>query len=154
MIRCTFYYPMIGFINLFIHVLRFPGSPSARSDIALLEVIAGHFAQMEFITNSELSFPFARNVAALARNTVDKVSRVVSQDPTMQKDDQFFDSQHGELSFQVCEIPRIFVLPGLNDWKEPFYYSNEDFDLDDWGVFSSTILGDSVLDPIISFTPT
>lgn len=80
-LRSTFYYPMTGIINLFIHILRFPTLFTARSDIALLEVMAGHFAHMEFVTGSELNFPFARNVAALARQTVEKASQSESHTP-------------------------------------------------------------------------
>jgi hypothetical protein len=35
-----------------------------------MDMVAGHFAHMEFVTSSELSFPFTREVAALARQTV------------------------------------------------------------------------------------
>lgn len=63
---------MIGLINLFIHVLRYPSAPSVRSDIALLDVAAGYFGHMEFVTAAELSFPFARDIATLARKTFDK----------------------------------------------------------------------------------
>ena len=63
---------MIGLINLFIYVLKFPTAQSARSDIALLDVASGSFAHMEFVTAGELSFPFARDVAALARLAIQK----------------------------------------------------------------------------------
>jgi hypothetical protein len=70
--RSGFYYPMVGLINLFIYVLRFPTIPSVQLDVALLDVAAGHFAHLEFITSSELTFSFTREVAALARHTVKK----------------------------------------------------------------------------------
>ena len=66
---------MIGVINLFIHILKFPTLTSTRSDIALLEMASGYFSHMEFVTASELNFPFARDVAALARQTVKKASQ-------------------------------------------------------------------------------
>lgn len=62
---------MHAFMNLFIHVIANPEVSSARSDLALLDVAAGYFGQMEFITGSMLSFPFARDIAALARMVVD-----------------------------------------------------------------------------------
>lgn len=98
-LRSTFYYPMAGLINLFIHILRFPAVATARSDIALLDVIAGHFAHMEFVTGSELSFPFARNIAALARRTVDKASQAELRSPMLPGAEQDLDLQ------QVMEIP-------------------------------------------------
>ena len=70
--RSAFYYPMVGLINLFISLLKNPTLPSAQSDVALLDMVAGHFAHMEFVTSSELAFPFTREVAALARSTVKK----------------------------------------------------------------------------------
>jgi hypothetical protein len=61
---------MFGLVNLFISVLKNLTSPSAQSDLALMEMVAGHFAHMEYVTSSELSFPFTREVSALARQTV------------------------------------------------------------------------------------
>ena len=93
---------MTGLINLFIHILRFPVLSTARSDIALLDVIAGHFAHMEFVTGSELNFPFARNVAALARQTLDKASRVELRSPILHGDEHGFDlHQEMEMPGQV-----------------------------------------------------
>ena len=71
-IRSAFYYPIIGLINLFIYILQFPNAPSTHSDISLLDVAAGYFGHMDFVTAGELSFPFARDVAALARRAVQK----------------------------------------------------------------------------------
>jgi|SRR5277367_5409290 len=61
---------MFGLVNLFISVLKNPTFPSAQSDLALMEMVAGHFAHMEYVTSSELSFPFTREVSALVRQTV------------------------------------------------------------------------------------
>lgn len=64
-------YPMHAFINLFIHVVRCPNDPAIRSDLALLDVAAGYFGRLDFVTGSKPSFPFARDVSAVARRTVD-----------------------------------------------------------------------------------
>jgi hypothetical protein len=69
------HYPMHAFINLFVHVIRFPRIDTVWSDLALLDVAAGYFGQMDFVTGSKLSFPFARDIAALARDAVDGVHR-------------------------------------------------------------------------------
>lgn len=106
-IRSTFYYPMTGLINLFIHILRFPVLSTAQSDIALLDIIAGHFAHMEFVTGSELKFPFARNVAALARQTVDKASQASS--PILHGGEHVFDLH------QEMELPSQVRKPSLLD---------------------------------------
>ncbi|KEF61157.1 uncharacterized protein A1O9_02722 [Exophiala aquamarina CBS 119918] len=65
------HYPMHAFINLFIHVLKNPASTSTRSDMALLDVAAGYFGQLDFLTGSKLGFPFARDITAFARQAVD-----------------------------------------------------------------------------------
>lgn len=68
---------MHAFINLFTFVMQNPTSPSVKADLALLDVAAGHFGQMDFVTNSKLSFPFARDIAALARTAVDAARSAV-----------------------------------------------------------------------------
>ena len=71
----AFYYPIIGLINLFIYILKFPNIPSAPSDVALMDVGTGHFGTLEFITK-DLSFHFAREVAAIASATVSKAKGI------------------------------------------------------------------------------
>ena len=63
---------MLGVINLFITILKDPVSLSADSDLALMDMVAGHFAHLEFLTSAEFTYPFAREVAAVARATVKK----------------------------------------------------------------------------------
>lgn len=58
---------MYSLINLFIHILQSPRSHSASSDVSLLSIGAGHFARLEFSSDSEMAFPFPREVADLAR---------------------------------------------------------------------------------------
>jgi hypothetical protein len=61
---------MVGLINLFVTILIKPTSSAAQSDVALLDIAAGHFGHLEFMTSNELTFPFTREVAAMARATV------------------------------------------------------------------------------------
>ena len=61
---------MVGLINLFIFILRFPTLASSQRDVSLLDVAAGFFGHLEFVTSSELAFPFTRDVARIARNMV------------------------------------------------------------------------------------
>ncbi|KAK5217827.1 hypothetical protein LTR72_009490 [Exophiala xenobiotica] len=122
----TFYYPMIGLINLFIHILKFPTLPSTRSDIALLEVAAGYFSHVEFITSSELSFPFARDVAALARQTVTRASQTIVPVGI---------SAEGGFSL-------------ANDVDIPFediFFTSQEFNLDDWSIFSSVFANEGTM---------
>jgi hypothetical protein len=78
----SFYFPMVGLINLFVSILKYPRSAAAQSDVALLDSAAGHFGHIEFITANEQAFPFTREVAALARAAVAKAksSKFVDED--------------------------------------------------------------------------
>lgn len=57
---------MVGFINLFLSILKAPSLPSATLDVAMLDIAVGHFGHLEVLTDSELAYPFTREVAALA----------------------------------------------------------------------------------------
>ncbi len=135
---------MIGLINLFIHVLKFPTLPSTRSDIALLEVAAGYFSHMDFATSSELSFPFARDVAALARQTVNKASE--SDVPVVTSaDDGFSLANDVDIQFQVSDLQHkypLFLVLALMSAQDIFYVG-QDFNLDDWSIFSSVFADDA-----------
>jgi hypothetical protein len=66
----AFYYPMYAHINMFVQILKNPNATSAASDLALLDVCAGHFGHIDFVTSSEISFPFAKESASLAYKVV------------------------------------------------------------------------------------
>ena len=66
----AFYYPMYAHINLFVHTLIYPNNPSVQSDLAMLNVCAGHFAYMELVSNSTIAFHFPRDSATLAARIV------------------------------------------------------------------------------------
>ena len=63
---------MIGATNLFIYILKYPHLPTVRSDIALLDIVAGHCGRLELITDMELSFSFPRELAMLARHAINR----------------------------------------------------------------------------------
>jgi hypothetical protein len=69
--RLALFTPLVGLINLFIYVLKYPTLPTSNSDIALIDVAVGHFGRLEFAL-SDLAFPFTRDVASLARDLVRK----------------------------------------------------------------------------------
>ncbi|KIW98761.1 uncharacterized protein Z519_00424 [Cladophialophora bantiana CBS 173.52] len=127
----TFYYQMIRLINLFIHILKFPSLPSARSDVALLDVAAGYFGHIEFITAEELSFPFARDVASVARQTVNKASKTDVPAITSAED--------GFSLATDADIPFSHI-----------FSASQDFNLDDWSVFS-VFSGDALMNREIGF---
>ena len=61
---------MVGVINLFLYILKYPTLPSAVSDVAVLDIAVGHFGHLEVVTVAEISYPFPREVAALTYKTV------------------------------------------------------------------------------------
>ncbi|CAI7580127.1 unnamed protein product [Penicillium pancosmium] len=65
---------MLAVINLFIFILKTPTLETVGSDLALLDLAAGHFAKVHFLTSSEVSFIFAREVADLANKAVRRAS--------------------------------------------------------------------------------
>lgn len=69
--RLALFTPLVGLINLFIYVLKYPTLPTTYSDIALMDVAVGHFGRLEF-ASTDLAFPFTRDVASLARIMVEK----------------------------------------------------------------------------------
>lgn len=77
----AFYYPMYAHINMFVQILKSPNVASAASDLALLDVCAGHFGHIDFVTLSEISFPFAKESANLAYKVV-KAYAETSQNDT------------------------------------------------------------------------
>lgn len=63
---------MVGLINLFIYVLKYPSIASVLSDVAALDVVVGHFGHLEMLSASEISYPFAREIARIAYEIVKK----------------------------------------------------------------------------------
>ena len=61
---------MVGLVNLFLYILKYPSLPSAAADVALLDMVVGHFGHLEDVTNSELAYPFAREISAIAHKVV------------------------------------------------------------------------------------
>lgn len=66
----SFYYPMYAHINLFVYTLQYPNNILAQSDLALLDISAGHFGHLEHITSSTIAFHFPRDSVALASKFV------------------------------------------------------------------------------------
>lgn len=67
---------MLAVINLFIYILKYPTHSTVHSDLALLDIVAGHFGRVHLLTSSQVSFTFPREVAGVASEAVRKaVSR-------------------------------------------------------------------------------
>ena len=73
---------MVGTINLFITILKDPLASTARADIALLDVAVGHFGNVELVTESEMSFPFVREVAGIAYRVVREAEGEITKGPS------------------------------------------------------------------------
>lgn len=67
--RLVVVYPLTALVNLFIHILQNPQSPSIDSDIGLMYLIAGHFSYVEYAVAGRV-FPSIGHMANLARLTV------------------------------------------------------------------------------------
>jgi hypothetical protein len=68
----AFYYPMLAIINIFIYILKYPTLASTQSDLALLDIGAGHFGQIHYLTSAYVSFKFPRDIIGLAHRAVDR----------------------------------------------------------------------------------
>ncbi|ORX96467.1 fungal-specific transcription factor domain-domain-containing protein [Clohesyomyces aquaticus] len=66
----AFYYPMYAHINVFIYLLGHPSAASASSDLTLLDISAGYYAQVALVTSSEISFTFPRESSAICARVI------------------------------------------------------------------------------------
>lgn len=63
------HFPLLGMINLFVRVIKDPEAASS-ADVALLDVVCGHLAQLEFASSGTVTFSFAREVARISRAVI------------------------------------------------------------------------------------
>lgn len=73
---------MLAVINLFIYILKIPTLETVGSDLALLDLAAGHFAKVHFLTSSQVSFTFAREIVGLANKAVRMATMVAPSSTT------------------------------------------------------------------------
>jgi len=66
----AFYYPIYAHINLFVYILKYPTLLTTKPDLGLLDVCAGHFGYIEFLTSSGISISAPRELANLASKVV------------------------------------------------------------------------------------
>ena len=131
---------MMALTHLFIYILRFPHRQSVRSDLSLLDMAAGHWSRIEFISDSELSFSFARELAALARKAVDKACADGTVLGTQQAD-----TIQVENSNDFLLVSSSFCCPiddfSQNDLQDASF-SPSAFELEDWSILSSMLMDD------------
>ena len=63
----AFHAPMYALINLLVYILSNPTYPRLKADLAIMDIGAGHFSQLEYYTDGEVTMPFTKEIAALAR---------------------------------------------------------------------------------------
>lgn len=73
-------YPIYAHLSLFINVLKNPTASTTSADLGLLDVCAGHFGYIDFMTSSEISISLPRESVNLAAK-VAKLARRKTHDP-------------------------------------------------------------------------
>lgn len=68
--RKGYYTPLYAVINLFVSILQNLAC-ATPSDLALMDVGAGHFARLSFATESDFNVPLVKNLALLANNALE-----------------------------------------------------------------------------------
>ena len=114
---------MLAVINLFIFVLKYPTLQSVQSDLALLDMAAGHFGHIHLLTSSSVSFSFPREVAALAAQAGRKATSKTTDDSRILQSEIY---ESGVLSTNFpdenvilytplyCLVPTFYTLSGIN----------------------------------------
>lgn len=74
----AFHAPLFSLINVFVHVLMEPGSSTVDTDLSLIDIGVAHFLRLELSADSRISFPFPKDLAKLAQQTV-QYSKTASQ---------------------------------------------------------------------------
>lgn len=73
--RIIFFGPIYALINLFIYILQNPQHPHIQSDLTVMEIGAGYFARLQFVTDSEVCIRFAKEMADLAYEACAKANQ-------------------------------------------------------------------------------
>jgi hypothetical protein len=70
--RLLFYYPFTALTIVFSHVIANPLLPTARNDIALMDVVTGLFGRLDFVSSGLMACSESGEFTRLARATVDR----------------------------------------------------------------------------------
>ncbi|KAF2186192.1 hypothetical protein K469DRAFT_687197 [Zopfia rhizophila CBS 207.26] len=124
----TFFYPLLGLINIFVYVLKYPTLPSTTSDLALMDIVAGHFAYLEYYSSSQLSFPFIGEITGIARATVKKAREKDIFGPAVQT------------NIEATSVPRASgEINELSSADEMGSFGSIDFALENWPSFMPSL---------------
>ena len=106
---------------------------------------------MEFITASELRFPFAQDVAALARQTVNRISQT-GEPGAISAEDGLRLANDVDIPFEVSKrLDPKFSIPCKKlgvDVSQNTFYMGQDINLDDWSIFSSVFASEGPVRPV------
>ncbi|RVX72408.1 hypothetical protein B0A52_03596 [Exophiala mesophila] len=138
----AFYYPIYAHINLFIYMLKFPHLSTTAADLGLLDVCAGHFGHIDYLTSAHISISLPRETATLTSKFI-KDMKVRSQQPAIQSFHEYpqpHPQAQADTSSQTrtAEDSTINFDEMSNDL--PTISDNNDFlnlDAATWNIFSS-----------------
>jgi hypothetical protein len=71
----VFYYPFTALTYLFMHVVGEPLASSARHDIALIDMVIGLFARLEFVSSRMMTVPKVGEFSRIARDVITQAER-------------------------------------------------------------------------------
>ncbi|OQV03055.1 Fungal specific transcription factor domain-containing protein [Cladophialophora immunda] len=139
----SFYFPLAGLTNLFVYILNGPDQPSALADVALLDVAAGHYSHMEYLTASQRGSLFAREVACLARATVERAA-----------------NRKQPIDTHIVPLPPLTAAELRDDgsaqslFQPPESFDADQFDMEGWNIYSM-VLNDGMLagNNVLGFAP-
>ena len=63
---------MLAVTAIFVSVMQYPTAPSAQSDVALLDMAAGHFAMLEIATSMQVDVQLVRDIADITRRKINE----------------------------------------------------------------------------------
>jgi hypothetical protein len=103
-----------------------------------MDIAAGHFAHMEFITSSELAFPFTREVADLARRTVKSARKrnILEMNNEKSEENRVWTNQDVEYWDNVSDAR----YQAISDFANRFQLDAMgavDLDMEGWNIFSA-----------------
>lgn len=71
---------MLAVTALFVSVMQYPMAPSAQSDVALLDMAAGHFAKLEIATAMQVDVQLVRDIADITRRKINEAKNCACAD--------------------------------------------------------------------------
>lgn len=119
-------------------MLKHPAAPSVLSDIALLDVMSGHFARMDFASSGQLSFSIARDLSTLARTTVKQAQQ------TAQQTRQNMDDRGNEPNNSQTYVPYEQPPPDAFDFGADNVETGN-FNLEDWSTLLPSFSPDDMM---------